>query len=116
MAQDSSKGQPKKERSRKGHSRSDLHLPDGVQQIFDAAVKEAAGKPLSMAAGSPLGQVIGAFVEHCLKEEMSEHLGYQPHERLSAETPEAPPRRANTRNGYGSKQLKTSVRNSRKRI
>jgi putative transposase len=109
MAKTPSEKQPKNERSRKGHSRRDLQLPAGVQQIFDAAVKEAAGKPLSMAPGSPLGQVIGAFVEHCLKEEMSEHLGYRPHERMTPETPEARPRRANTRNGYGSKQLKTSM-------
>lgn len=101
--------QPKKERSRKGRSRQGLSLPEGVQEVFDRAVKEAAGKPLSMAPGSPLGEVIGAFVEHCLAEEMNEHLGYQPHERLTVETPEGGSRRANTRNGYASKQLKTSM-------
>jgi transposase-like protein len=62
-----------------------------------------------MEADSPLARVIGAFVEHSLKQELDEHLGYEPHERVepSEELPET--RRGNTRNGYGSKTLKTSV-------
>jgi putative transposase len=99
----------KKERNRKGGTRQGPALPQDVQEVFDRAVKEAAGKPLSMAPGSPLGELIGTFVEHGLKEEMNEHLGYQPHERLAAETPETRARRKNTRNGYAEKQLKTSM-------
>jgi transposase-like protein len=120
----------KPERNRKKKSdRDDPDLPPQLQQIFDDAVKEAAGKPLSMEKGSPLGRLIGAFVEHCLAEEINEHLGYQPHQRLSqspsitdadlgnAEAQGDPPegdqpsgkRRSNTRNGYSQKQLKTSM-------
>jgi transposase-like protein len=99
----------KKEGNRGKRNQKHLALPPALQQLFDSAVKEAAGKPLSMAPGSPLGRMIGAFVEHCLAEEMNEHLGYQPHERLEPEDTEAPTRRANTRNGYSAKKLKTSM-------
>lgn len=124
MSKEPVKEEPQKERNRKGRSLEDLGLPENVRQIFEAAVKEAAGKPLSMAPGSPLGGLIGSFVEHCLKEELNEHLGYQPHQRRrageskgpsegSSEGSDSPPavasRRANTRNGYTSKQLKTSM-------
>lgn len=98
----------KKRRSRKDRSIEGLNLPPDVQEIFNAAVKEAAGKPLSMAPGSPLGRVIGAFVEHSLKEELNDHLGYDRHQRIVPES-DAPKRRSNTRNGYSQKQLKTSM-------
>lgn len=98
----------KKRRNRRRRSIEDLNLPPEVQEIFTTAVKEAAGKPLSMAPGSPLGRVIGAFVEHSLQQELNEHLGYEAHQRIVAE-PEAPRRRSNTRNGYSQKQLKTSM-------
>lgn len=84
-------------------------VPPELKEMFDAAVKEAAGKPLSMAPGSPLGKVIGAFVEHCLAEEMQDHLGYTAHERLKPIDPEEAPRRKNTRNGSSTKRLKTSM-------
>lgn len=108
MSNDPSANDGKKRRNRKRRSIEDLNLPPGLQEIFTAAVKEAAGKPLSMAPGSPLGRVIGAFVEHSLKQELNEHLGYEAHQRIVPE-PEAPPRRSNTRNGYSQKQLKTSM-------
>jgi transposase-like protein len=101
-----------KDRNRKGSSQNELVLPPGLAEIFDSAVKEAAGKPLSMAPGSPLGKVIGAFVEHCLQEEMNEHLGYAKHERLQPHEPTADTRRENTRNGSSKKQLKTSMGSS----
>jgi putative transposase len=108
MSNDLSADDGKKKRNRKRRSIEDLNLPAEVQEIFTAAVKEAAGKPLSMAPGSPLGRVIGAFVEHSLKQELNEHLGYDAHQRIVPE-PEAPQRRSNTRNGYSQKQLKTSM-------
>lgn len=84
-------------------------MPPELQDLSYAAVKEAAGKPLSMAPGSPLGRVIGSFVEHCLGEEMQDHLGYAAYERQkTAETP-GEPRRKNTRNGSSTKRLKTSM-------
>lgn len=99
----------KKERNRGRNTLDDLDLPPEFQQLLESAAKEAAGKPLSMEHGTPLARVIGAFVEHSLKQELDEHLGYQPHERIepSEEQPES--RRPNTRNGYGEKTLKTSV-------
>ena len=109
MSQDQSDQQPKKERTRKRKADAADALPASVRAVFDDAVKEAAGKPLSMAAGSPLARVIGAFVEHALQEELTEHLGYGVHERIEPELPEAPTRRSNTRNGSSSKQLKTSM-------
>ncbi len=110
MSEPISEEKTKKKRNRKGSSSNELALPDALRELFDKAVKEAAGKPLSMTAGSPLGTLIGAFVEHCLKEEINEHLGYQSHERMVPEEgPNAVSRRGNTRNGYASKQLKTSM-------
>ena len=104
-----SKKEPKKERNRRRRADPADALPPSVRAVFDAAVKEAAGKPLSMAPGSPLARMIGAFVEHALEEELTEHLGYDRHERLATESPEAPTRRGNTRNGRSPKQLKTSM-------
>lgn len=116
MTEPSSEEKPKKRRNSKRNKLKELGLPTDVRAMFDQAVKEAAGKPLSMAPGSPLGKLIGTFVEHCLKEEISEHLGYQPHERttpeVSNDAEEVSARRPNTRNGYTSKQLKTSMGSS----
>ncbi|MDB5033105.1 MAG: family transposase [Chlorobi bacterium] len=108
MSKQPSAGDGNKRGTYKRRSIEDLNLPPEVQEIFTAAVKEAAGKPLSMAPESPLGRVIGAFVEHSLKQEMREHLGYDAHQRIVPE-PEAPCRRSNTRNGSSKKQLKTSM-------
>jgi putative transposase len=109
MSQDQSDEKPKKERTRKRRADPADALPASVREVFDRAVKEAAGKPLSMAPGSPLAELIGAFVQHSLQEELTEHLGYGVHERLEPASPEAPTRRQNTRNGSTSKQLKTSM-------
>ena len=98
-----------KRRSDKGRSYDAGVVPPELQELFDAAVKQAAGKPLSMAPGSPLGKVIGAFVEHCLAEEMDEHLGYPAYERLMGSDPADERRRRNTRNGSSTKRLKTSM-------
>lgn len=82
---------------------------------LDAYLREiaqgAAGKPLSesLGEGSPLKELIGRFVEIALEEEMSDHLGYEPHERQKKhEDSEPPSRRSNTRNGRSRKRLKTS--------
>lgn len=99
----------KKKRNSKGNPNAPGVVPPELQELFDAAVKEAAGKPLSMAPGSPLGQVIGAFVEHCLAEEMQEHLGYRSNERIKTTDPAEASRRKNTRNGSSTKRLKTSM-------
>ena len=96
----------KKEVGRKGTGLEGLSLPPGFENEFRAAAREAAGKPLSMEPNSPLGRLIGRFIEHALKEELDEHLGYGPHERTDSEEE---PRRQNTRNGYSSKRLKTSM-------
>ena len=98
-----------KRRSDKGRSYDAGVVPPELQELFDAAVKQSAGKPLSMAPGSPLGKVIGAFVEHCLVEEMSEHLGYAAYERLSGSDLADERRRRNTCTGSSTKRLKTSM-------
>lgn len=98
-----------KKRSRKEEPDDSNIVPPELQELFYAAVKEAAGKPLSMAPGSPLGRVIGAFVEHCLAEEMEAHLGYAAHERQKVPGTPVESRRKNTRNGSSTKRLKTSM-------
>jgi transposase-like protein len=108
-----SEKQKTKSASRRRSASKDLQLPDELQSVFDDAVKEAAGHRLSMEPGSPLGRLIGSFVEHALKVEMDEHLGYEPRKRdRSGDQLQSDPgsaRRENTRNGYANKQLKTSV-------
>ena len=107
MPQNRSTPQSKtKTRNRKGNSLEGLSVPPGFEDQLKAAAKEAAGKPLSMEPDSPLGRMIGLFVEHALKEELNEHLGYPANERSDAEDQ---PRRRNTRNGYSPKTLKTSM-------
>ncbi|MEP7220427.1 MAG: hypothetical protein ABI876_15995 [Bacteroidota bacterium] len=66
MSEALSNEHPKKRRKQKRRGLDDLNLPPDLKEMFLAAVKEAAGTPLSMAPGSPLGRVIGAFVEHSL--------------------------------------------------
>lgn len=108
-----SEKQKTKSVSRRRSASKDFSLPDELQSVFDDAVKEAAGQRLSMEPGSPLGRLIGSFVEHALKVEMQEHLGYEHHNRDRSgdqlESDPEDPRRENTRNGYSHKQLKTSV-------
>lgn len=89
-------------------------LPSDIAALFERAVCESVGNPTPMSAGSALARLIGRVFEVALEEELNEHLGYQPHERLVAEptdTAEEPAatRRANTRNGYTGKRLKTAV-------
>lgn len=108
--------QKKKGRSSKGLSLEGLSLPPGFEEQFAAAAKEAAGKPLSMEPDSPLGRMIGLFVEHALNEELGEHLGYKRHQRLEPEDSAAPTRRQNTRNGHSSKRLKTSMGSTEIRV
>lgn len=101
--------EPEKRRNRRRRSIDDLDLPDEVRQAFDDAVSQAAGKPLSMTPGSPLGKLIGVFVEQCMDAELREHLGYERYERQSPSQSKDESRRTNTRNGYSSKRLKTSL-------
>ncbi|MBA2661500.1 MAG: hypothetical protein H0U74_04350 [Bradymonadaceae bacterium] len=87
-------------------------LPDELDDVLHAMVKDNAGRSLSemLKQGSPLKNLIGRIVELSMQEEMVEHLGYAPHEHMSAEkqAEERSRRRNNTRNGSSSKQLKTS--------
>jgi putative transposase len=107
MPQKKSAEPPKtKTRNSEANSLMDLSVPAGFEAQLKAAAKEAAGKPLSMEPGSPLGRMIGIFVEHALKEELNEHLGYPRHERTDSREQS---RRTNTRNGYSPKQLKTAM-------
>ena len=94
-----------KKRKRRRKSRNAFD-PEIEELLLAPIAKEMAGKPLdeSLTEDSPLKQLIGRVVEMALKEEMQEHLGYPPHERL--EVDEAT--RSNVRNGYSSKTLKTS--------
>lgn len=98
-----------KERNRGRTSFDDLGLPPELQAQLEAAAKESAGKPFSMAVGSPLARIIGSFVEHSLKQELDEHLGYAAHQRKEATEDEPSTRRTNTRNGNGVKTVKTSM-------
>ena len=97
--------QPKKRGRRKK-----VDAPNALEAYLREIAKEGAGKPLSesLTDESPLKQLIGRFVEIALEEEMSQHLGYAPHQRLEASTEEEPQRRRNTRNGRSRKRLKTS--------
>lgn len=116
-------------KGRKRRSAADFAVPLEFERLLEEAATEAAGKPLSRAAfapGSPLGRLIGQVVERALDEEMRQHLGYDRHQRLADDAPDqiaesritegngsaegrSPGRRRNTRNGYSSKSLKTSL-------
>ena len=98
-----------KEPKRRGR-RKKVDTPNALEVYLREIAKEGAGKPLSesLTDGSPLKQLIGRFVEIALEEEMSQHLGYAPHERLESSPEEVPQRRSNTRNGRSRKRLKTS--------
>jgi transposase-like protein len=88
-------------------------LPEDVSALFTRAVEERA----SMEAGSALATLIGRVVEAALDEELTEHLGYAPSQRSgsdasepsSQQLPSGDTRRANTRNGYTPKKLKTAL-------
>lgn len=107
-SQSKSKTGTKKDGNRGRTSSDDLGLPPELQAQLEAAAKESAGKPFSMAPGSPLAKLIGSYVEHSLKQELDEHLGYNVHERKDPTDDEPATRRTNTRNGNGKKTVKTS--------
>lgn len=93
---------------RKRRSKADPD-PDPLESYLRVIAKQGAGRPLSesLSEGSPLKELIGRFVEIALEEEMGQHLGYEPHDRLEGKT-EPSERRTNTRNGRTSKRLKTT--------
>ena len=95
-------------RKKKKRAQSRNAFDPALEELLLAPIaKEMAGKPLdnALTTDSPLKQLIGRVVEMALKEEMSEHLGYSPHERREGgDTGGA----SNTRNGYSAKTLKTS--------
>src|SRR5512133_542754 len=92
---------------RRSESRSG-EFPPEVEQALQEAAREAAGKRLDMSEGSPLGKLIGRFTELALQQEMHEHLGYARGERSIDEQTGEPQGRANTRNGYNRKTLKST--------
>lgn len=103
MTQDNTK---KKHRSSKKNT-----VPDELDIALRKMAKENLGRSLDdmLQQGSPLSELLGRFAQITLEEEMSAHLGYQPHERSYDEHGELDKgKRTNTRNGYSSKTLKTS--------
>jgi putative transposase len=98
--------EPKKANRR---SKSKHQFPEEVENLLRGIAQQAAGKPLGESLGrdSALTALLGRMIELVYEAEMSEHLGYEPNERL-ASTPGEPTRRSNTRNGYSQKHLKTS--------
>lgn len=101
------------EKRRKTRKSANSFGPE-VDDFLRGVAKEAAGKPLSdslkAGSGSLLAQLIGRVAELALDAEMTDHLGYERHDRLSLEQAEAhgAPRRPNTRNGFSEKTLKTT--------
>lgn len=84
-----------------------------IEQVLQMAAKEAAGKPLSETlnpdSGSLLTQFMGRIIELAMQEEMTEHLGYQPYERLPKDQSQAvEPTRSNSRNGHYKKTVETT--------
>lgn len=98
---------PREVEGRCGREINGRWFPSEVADIIEAKAREAAGRPLESGPGTPLSDMIGAFIELALDAEMQEHLGYEPHQKLQAEPGEAT-RRSNTRNGHSRKQIKTS--------
>lgn len=96
-----------KKRTKRTRSKSEQAFEEPVEAYLKKAAKQMAGKPLDLSEDSPLRQLMGRLVELTLEEEMTEHLGYEPHERQKAEEV-GTTRRRNTRNGHTRKQLRTS--------
>lgn len=94
-------------RTRRTGSKREQAYEEPVEAYLKKAAKQMAGKPLDLSEDSPLRELMGRLVELTLEEEMSEHLGYAPHERKKGEEAGLP-RRKNTRNGYTAKRLRTS--------
>lgn len=104
MTQDNPK---KKRRSSRRKSSANDELDVALRKM----AKENLGRSLDdmLQQGSPLSELLGRFAQITLEEEMSAHLGYEPHERSYDESGERlKGQRTNTRNGYSSKTLKTS--------
>lgn len=97
---------PVQRRARKRKPEEEINPLESYLRVI---AKQGAGKPLSesLAEGSPLKDLIGRFVEIALEEEMREHLGYGPHDRLEGKA-EPDERRENTRNGRTKKRLRTT--------
>lgn len=76
-----------------------------LRQMLGPIARQLAGKPLAdaLAPGShsPLAALIGLVVEESLKQEMTDHLGYEPYQRTGEP-------KDNARNGFSTKTLKTS--------
>jgi len=85
-----------------------------LEEILLQAAKEAAGKPISEAlkpdSGSLLSKMIGRVVELAMQEEMTEHLGYGPNERMDLDQAQhlGAAQRPNHRNGHFDKTIKTT--------
>lgn len=78
-------------------------FPEPVEELLRQIAKQAAGKPLheALKEGMPLAQLIGRIAEMGLDEELTEHLGFEPHHKQKQG------RRPNSRNGYSQKTLTT---------
>ena len=85
-----------------------------MEALLKQAAKEAVGKPIGDAlkpeSGSLISRMIGRIVELTMEEEMTEHLGYEPNERLTHDQRDemGSSQRPNHRNGHFSKTVKTS--------
>lgn len=80
-------------------------FPEPLEHYINQLAIQAAGKPLSesLLPGTDLTRLLGRFVELAYQQEMTQHLGYEPHARASPEQP-----RHNARNGSSKKTLKTT--------
>lgn len=103
-----SKEEAGKQSPRRKRTKSANAMDERVEAYLKQAAKEMKGRPLDLSEDSPLRQMMGRLVELTLEEEMSEHLGYAPHERQKTEEGDQAQRRKNTRNGHTSKRLRTS--------
>lgn len=90
--------------------------PNTLSEELDLALvpiaKQMAGKPLGESldptSGSLLSQLMGRLVELSMQEEMTEHLGYEPGQRIDATDEYQGEQRANHRNGFSERTLVTS--------
>lgn len=69
-----------------------------VDQLLDELLKDAKGSQEILGREGLLGQLTKRLAERALSAEMTEHLGYEPHERSEG-------RRPNSRNGSTSKTV-----------
>jgi len=72
--------------------------PNKVDQLLDELLKDAKGSPDILSREGLLGQLTKRLAERALSAEMTEHLGYEPHERGKG-------RRRNSRNGVTAKTV-----------